>query len=63
MQPRFSKTTLAGFLAGVALMVLPPVKAKLDGVPNAPPITTNTIITSIGLAVLGKLSSDSDHTH
>lgn len=58
-----SKTTLAGFLAGLAILILPPIKARLSGDPAAPPITTHSVTTALGIAILGKLAADGDHSH
>lgn len=52
------KTTLAGILGAVCMMVGP----RLAGDKTAPPITSGNLIPAIAIAAVGILSKDKDVT-
>lgn len=56
------KTTLAGVLGGLIITFGPALGGKLQGDPNAPPITAGNYIPGIAVAILGALSKDKDVT-
>lgn len=50
------KTSLAGFVFGLALMFGP----RLEGQPNQPPITIASVIQGVAALAVGVLSKDHD---
>ncbi len=56
------KTTLAGILGGLVITFAPAVGGRLQGDPQAPPITAENYIPGIAVAILGALAKDKDVT-
>lgn len=56
------KTSLAGFLGGLLITFGPALGARLQGTPDAPPITAGNYLNGIALTVLGLLAKDHDVT-
>lgn len=56
------KTTLAGILAGVSVMVGGAVQNRQAN-PSAPPVTLGNVLPAVALAILGGMSKDYDKTN
>ena len=55
------KTTLAGLLGGIAILVGGAVQNRAND-PNASPITAGNVLPAIAISVLGALAKDHDVT-
>ena len=56
------KTSLAGILGGLLVMVGPSVGARLQGDNTQPPVTSGSLATAAAVVVLGLLAKDGDVT-
>jgi hypothetical protein len=52
------KTTLAGILGGLLILLGPSVGARLQGDMTQPPITFQSVATAAAVVVIGKLAAD-----